>query len=204
MGVLATLYIECFNSFIMFSQVTGVLATLYIECFYQVIGGFGNQVIGVLATLYIECFYGGFGDALQVIMGFWRRFIQSVFFWRRQVIIGVLVILATTLYIECFLRLQGFWRRFIQSVLLGYREFWRRFIQSVLIGYGGFGDALYRVFSQVMGVLATLYIECFLRLWGFWRHFIQSFLRLWGFWRRFIQSVLLGYGGFRDALYRVL
>ena len=35
---------------------------------------------------------------------------------------------------------------------------------SALIDYGGFGDALYRVFSKVIGVLATLYIECFLRL----------------------------------------
>ena len=40
-----------------------------------------------------------------------------------------------------------------------------------------------------MGVLAKLYIECF--------------IRLWGFWRRFIQSALIGYGGFGDALYRV-
>ena len=39
----------------------------------------------------------------------------------------------------------------------------------------GFGDDLYRVFYQVMGVLAMLYIECFIR-----------------------------YGGFGDALYRVL
>ena len=36
----------------------------------------------------------------------------------------------------------------------------------------GFGDALYRVFSKVIGLLATLYIECFLRLWWFWRSFI--------------------------------
>ena len=41
------------------------------------------------------------------------------------------------LYIECFIRL---WR------------FGRRFIQSALIGYGGFGDALYRVFSKVIGL----------------------------------------------------
>ena len=27
-----------------------------------------------------------------------------------------------------------------------------------LIGYGGFGDALYRMFSKAIGVLATLYI----------------------------------------------
>ena len=58
---------------------------------------------------------------------------------------GVLAIL----YIECFLRLLGFWRRFIYSVFLGY---W------------GFGDALYRVFSKVIGVLVTIYIECFIRL----------------------------------------
>ena len=124
-----------------------------------------------------------------------------------------------TLYIACFNRLWGFWRRFIQSVLLGYRGFWRRFIQSALIGYGGFGDALYRVFSkvigvlatlyivfsQVTGVLATLYIECFLRLQGFWRRFIQSVLLGYrGFWLCFIQSVLIGYGGFGNALYRVL
>ena len=62
-----------------------------------------------------------------------------------------------TLYIEWFIRLWGFWRRFILIVLLG---------------YGGFGDALYRVFYQVMGVLATFYIECFIRLLGFWRRFI--------------------------------
>ena len=144
-----------------------------------------------------------------------------------------------TLYIECFNRLWGFWRRFIQSALLGYRGFWRRFIQGVLIGYGGFGDALYRVFYiglylyrvfyQVIGVLATLYIDCFNRLLGFWRRFtqcfnrlwgfgnalygvfsqvmgilatlyIECFIRLWGFWRRFINSVLSGYGGFVDAL----
>ena len=62
------------------------------------------------------------------------------------------------LYIECFIRLWGFWRRFIYGAL---------------IGYGGFGDALYRVFSKVIGPLATLYyIECFLRLLGFWRRFI--------------------------------
>ena len=38
------------------------------------------------------------------------------------------------LYIECFLRLLGFWRRFIS------------------------------VFSKVIGVWVTLYIECFIRL----------------------------------------
>ena len=47
------------------------------------------------------------------------------------------------LYIECFIRLWGFWLRVIYSAL---------------IGYGGFGDALYRMFSKVIGVLATLYI----------------------------------------------
>ena len=48
MGVLATLYIECFISL-------WVLGTLYM--FYQ--------VMGVLATLYIECFdrLWGFADA---------------------------------------------------------------------------------------------------------------------------------------------
>ena len=130
------------------------------------------------------------------------------------------------LYIEW---LWGFWRKFIQSVLQG---FLRRFIQSALIGYGGFGDALYRVFSKVIGLLATLYIECFLRLWGFWRSFIQSVLLVMGvltiyraligyggfgdalyrecfgdalyrFYGPFIQSALIGYGGFGDALYRV-
>ena len=45
---------------------------------------------------------------------------------------------------------------------------------------------LYIEFSKVIGVLAKLYIECF--------------IRLWGFWQRFIQSPLIGYGGF-GALY---
>ena len=67
--------------------------------------------------------------------------------------------------------------------------FWRRFIWSVFLGYGDFGNALYRVFYQVMGVLATLYKQCF--------------IRLWGFCRRFINNVLLVYRGFGDPLYRM-
>ena len=38
---------------------------------------------------------------------------------------------------------------------------------SVLIVYGGFGDALYRVFSLVIGVLAMPYISVFLGYGGF-------------------------------------
>ena len=54
-----------------------------------------------------------------------------------------------------------------------------------------------------MGVLATLYIECFLRLWGFWQCFIYSVFLGYGDFGDALYSVLLGYGGFGDALYRV-
>ena len=74
-----------------------------------------------------------------------------------------------TLYIECFIRLFGFWRRFILTVLKGYVVFGDA-LYRVFLGYGGFGEALHRVFYKVMGVLASLYIECFNR--GFWRRFI--------------------------------
>ena len=33
--------------------------------------------------------------------------------------------------------------------------------------------------------------------------YIEFFIRLWGFWRRFILSVLIGYGGFGAAQYTV-
>ena len=77
-----------------------------------------------------------------------------------------------TPYLECFLRLWGFWRRFIWSVLSGYGGFGDNALYRVFLGYGGFGNALYRVFYWVIGVLMTLYIECFIRLLGFWRRFI--------------------------------
>ena len=201
MGVLAILYIEfftrlwgCWRRFIqsvligyggfgaaqytVFSKVIGVLATLYIECFLR-LQGFLRRFIQSFALLG----YWGFGNAL------YRVFYQ---------VIGVLV----TLYIQCFIRLWGFWRPFINCYIDR-----GGFIQSVLFGYWGFGNALYRVIFLGYGVLATLYIECFIRLLGFWRRFLQSVLyRLWGFWQRFIQSVFLALqvmGGFGDALYRV-
>ena len=61
-----------------------------------------------------------------------------------------------------------------------------------------------------MGVLATLHIECFNRLWGFWRRFIQSVFLGYGGFGNALYSVFLGYmsvlivyGGFGNALYRV-
>ena len=65
MGVLATLYIECFISLLgfwrRFIQTVligyGVLVTLYIMLY---------QLMGVLATLYLECFIR--------LLGFLRRF----------------------------------------------------------------------------------------------------------------------------------
>ena len=104
---------------------------------------------------------------------FWRRFIYILF----SKVIGVLAML----YIECFLRLQGFLQRFIQRALLGY---W------------GFGDALYRVFYQVIGVLVTLYIMFYQVMGFFAKLYIECF-------NRFIQSDCLGYWGFGNALYRV-
>ena len=53
-----------------------------------------------------------------------------------------------------------------------------------------------------MGVFATLYIECFIRLLGFWRHLYSVLLGYWDF-RDALYSVLIGHGGFGDALYRV-
>ena len=97
---------------------------------------------------------------------------------------------------ECFLSLWGFLRRFVllgywgfgdslynvlsgyggfgdalYSVLIGYGGFGDALYKTALLGYWGFGDALYSVLLG-MGVLETLYIECFNRLWGFWRRFI--------------------------------
>ena len=54
-----------------------------------------------------------------------------------------------------------------------------------------------------MGVMATLCIECFLRLWGFWRRFIQTVLIGYGVLVT-LYNALSGYGGFGDTLYSVL
>ena len=60
------------------------------------------------------------------------------------------------------------------------------------------------MFCKVIGVLPTLYIDCFIRLWGFWRRFIKSvLLGYWGFGDT-LYSNLISYGGFGNALYRVL
>ena len=139
--------------------------------------------MGVLATLYIECFLR--------LWGFCQCFMQSVFLgcWGFgdtlcRVFYQVMGVLATLQIV--FHQVMGFWRCIINSVLLGYWGFGRRFIYSVILGYGGFGNPFNRMFYQVMGVLDTLYIECFIRLFGFWRCFIQCFIRLLGFWQRFI------------------
>ena len=52
-------------------------------------------------------------------------------------------------------------------------------------------------------MLETLYIECFIKLWGFWQHFIYSVLIGYGGFGDALYRVFLGYGGFGDALYRV-
>ena len=54
-----------------------------------------------------------------------------------------------------------------------------------------------------MGVLTTLYKQCFIRLWGFCRRFINSVLLVYRGFGDPLYSVSLGYGGFGDALYSV-